>query len=218
MAQANTMGPNVVRAWFDTVLNPLIRGLRTEASALAEGDLTWRYQVRRLVSIVPVREHLIADAWENLDQMLSIHPGCKPALDQHDEQVQILLDAAVRLESALLKSPVFRQSLREVLNTLGGDPGQYFGACPAEEYASLLAEYTINQIRRLPGYYSTAPLWNSHGERFLSMRERDEVKIQSQAAEAAAGDLLRSIHDLLVCLTDLRNRLSLDLDVPIASV
>lgn len=98
MAQANTIGPKrrVVRARFDTVPNPLIRGPRTEASALAEGDLTWRYQVRRLVSIVPVRQHLVADAWDNLDQMLSIHPGCKPALDQHDEQVRVLLDAAVR--------------------------------------------------------------------------------------------------------------------------
>lgn len=59
-----------MRAWFDTVLNPLIRALTTEATVLAHGNLTWKTEVHRLASLVPVREHLVEEAHPNLDQIL----------------------------------------------------------------------------------------------------------------------------------------------------
>lgn len=80
--------PPLVRAWFDTVLNPLIGGLRMEAALLVQGDLTWRAHARRFASLVPVRSHVTAEAWDNLDQFVSIYPETAGRMEDHDRKLQ----------------------------------------------------------------------------------------------------------------------------------
>src|ERR1039458_149255 len=59
MATSVTVSPQIVRAWFDTVLNPLIRALTTEATVLAHRNLTWKTEVLHLglPGEVPVRQN-----------------------------------------------------------------------------------------------------------------------------------------------------------------
>ena len=66
--------PFIIRAWFDTVFNPLIHGLEMELRALDAGNLTWRFNSRRLVTFHPARERLSGEAWPNWEQMFELHP------------------------------------------------------------------------------------------------------------------------------------------------
>src|SRR5713101_8242128 len=51
-------GPNIVRAWFDTVIQPALRGLETEQSFLERKNWTFRFHPLSLEFIGPLREHL----------------------------------------------------------------------------------------------------------------------------------------------------------------
>src|ERR1017187_7145516 len=86
MATSVTVSPQIVRAWFDTVLNPLIRALTTEATVLAHRNLTWKTEVQHLASLVPVREHLVEEAQPNFEQMLSLHPEYNASIAEHDRR------------------------------------------------------------------------------------------------------------------------------------
>ncbi len=51
------VGPNIVRAWFDTVVNPLIRAMTVEQERLERKDWTWRFIPGGLEAIRSVRAH-----------------------------------------------------------------------------------------------------------------------------------------------------------------
>jgi len=101
IATSVTVSSQIVRAWFDTVLNPLIRALTTEADVLARGNLTWKTEVQRLASLVPVREHLVEETHPNFEQMLSLHPEFNAPIAEHDRRLAPLAAACLRLQEAL---------------------------------------------------------------------------------------------------------------------
>src|SRR5271166_1307215 len=100
--------PGLVRAWFDTVLNPLIWSLRTEANLLDRGDFTLRTNVEDFggkplfVSLVPVREHITTDARDNLDQFLTVYPEIKVTIDDHDQKLHVLYERVSAYYTALV--------------------------------------------------------------------------------------------------------------------
>jgi hypothetical protein len=59
-------GPNIVRAWFDTVFRYALRGLESERSFLTGRNWTFRFHTRALEYLGPLVEHLPAKARENL--------------------------------------------------------------------------------------------------------------------------------------------------------
>ena len=62
-------GPNIVRAWFDTVFRFALKGLDSERGFLARKNWTYRFQPPSLEYLGPVREHL-PGAWDNLEQFV----------------------------------------------------------------------------------------------------------------------------------------------------
>src|ERR1022692_1722289 len=104
MAKSVTVSPQIVRAWFDTVLNPLIRALTTEATVLAHRNLTWKTEVQHLASLVPVREHLVEEAQPTCEQRVSLHPEYHACNAGHDRRRGPLAEAGPRLQEALIES------------------------------------------------------------------------------------------------------------------
>jgi hypothetical protein len=47
-----------VRAWFDTIVNPLIDALETEVRFINAGNFTWRFRPTGFEYIRPVRQQL----------------------------------------------------------------------------------------------------------------------------------------------------------------
>jgi hypothetical protein len=216
--QQREVSPNIIRAWFDTVLNPLIYGLRAEAGVLRRGDLTWRFESKRPVSLVPVRS-MVTDAFQdNLEQFLSLHPECAGPMQEHDTALQLLVESCRQLESALVNSKEM-EALFQRLTTpdaLGGrDIAEIFGKVLSFNWLKALAEYIINNVERLPRYYSTAEFWNEHSGEFLMLRQSPEVRPAWESTVSATTRFSQQVDRLIELLKQVRNELSLAAGVPI---
>ncbi|HEV3199988.1 MAG TPA: hypothetical protein VGZ73_18920 [Bryobacteraceae bacterium] len=209
--------PNIVRAWFDTVLNPLVRALRTEAAVLVNGNLTWRCEQRRLASLVPVRSHVPVEAWDNYDQFRGLNPQCEHPIQDHDRRLQVLFNSCETLAARLVDSRALRETFARAVETLppNTDVAAVFGACTPGRYHDVITEYIINNVQRLPGYYSTASFWNDHRQEFLAVRGSDEIRPHWEATVAASHRFAGAVDQLIGILSELRNNLSLSAGVPI---
>src|ERR1700689_850700 len=102
------IGRNIVRSWFDTVINPLLQGLGSERRLLEKQNWTWRFEQLGLLSIALVESSIAYEALDNLDQFLTLGPApiqeCKPMIGMHDELVGYLAGACRALHNALRDS------------------------------------------------------------------------------------------------------------------
>jgi hypothetical protein len=219
------VGPNIVRAWLDTVVNPLLRGLDSERNLLAKENWTWRFEQQSLLSIGSIRSIISFEALDNLDQFLDLGPSSTQAarrlMDQHDERALRLTAACRRFHKTLKNS----QELRKAYGHLGEEdrislrPGQtldsLFGAYPRENHLDVLAEHIVNGTSLLPSYFSTAPLWNQYREELLKIRNASSIrpcwKESKRAGQAPNG----SAKELIDLLRDVRQDLSLEYDLPL---
>lgn len=212
------VGPNIVRAWFDVVINPLLYGLAAERRVLASGNWTWSFERGRLQSAVPVREHVVSEGWDMLEQFLRFRPECRPAIQEHDLQVERLLNACKDFQLALSSSHALQEAFRRAEEELRSQPRgtlvYVFGPVPPERYLDALAEYGVNNVGDLPQHYSTAAFWNAHKHEFLNARQSDEVRPHWEATREAGAQALRAAANLTEVLKTARDELSLEHDVP----
>jgi hypothetical protein len=213
-------GPNIVRAWFDTVFQPALHGLASERSFLTKRNWTWRFNTSSLEYIGPLRARLPGGAADNLDQFLSFHRHCEVFVNEHDTSVLRLQDECRAFHVALVESPrlhdVFREIAIDAPVTLGSDIGSFFGAFHAEkDFIAVLAEDIVNNHETLPGHYANAPLWNKYRTRIVAVVEDPALAAHKQTTMNAGGDLLRDVDNLDSVLRETRSELSVEFDVPI---
>jgi len=92
------IGPRIVRAWFDTVLNPLIEFVELELALLGRRNWTYSFGARTLELIQPVRQRF---SNANLEQILEMNVELSANLETHDAAVERLRSAVTALHSAL---------------------------------------------------------------------------------------------------------------------
>jgi hypothetical protein len=216
--QEREVSPSIIRAWFDTVLNPLLYRLKIEASVLETQYLTWRSRSKGLVSPIAVRSLLTGAVQDNLDQFLSLHPECVAPIQEHDKGLQLLVDRCRDMEFRLINSKEM-QALYQRLTSpeaLGGRSiDEIFRATHPDDRLNVVAEYMINSVNTLPEYYSTAAFWNKYGGEFLMFRNSPEISPVWTATYDAAQRFLQNVKRLIEVLTKVRNDLSLSAGVPI---
>ena len=210
-------GPNIVRAWFDTVFHYALRGLEMELSFMARCNWTFRFKRQTLEYIAPIAEHVPAS--DNLEQFLSFFPGLKRLIKEHDRGAERLLETCSAFHTAIVKSPgfcrVFDSVEADAPTTLGTEFSSHFGAYSArEDFAGILAEYLVNNISNLPDHYSTSRLWNTFCDRFIPVVAMPELAPCRQATESAGQDLFDIVARLTRELKQTRSELSLEFDVP----
>lgn len=213
------IGPNIVRAWFDTVLNPLLPALSFEEECLVRKDWTWRFIPGGLESIRPVRGHLDINARDNLEQFLELHSGVAIGVQVHDKNVVGLSDRCGELQRRLELSPELfstykRLTSPEALSDIGGSLQQFFGAYPPEHQVALIGQYIVNNTGDLPEYHNTARFWNKHKDEFLAVLRHRSVLVHALRTEKAGETLLKSVVFLIRVLKETRLKLSLEHDVP----
>jgi hypothetical protein len=213
------VGPNIVRAWFDTVLNPVLQALTVEQERLERKDWTWRFIPGGLEAIRPVRAHLDISARDNLEQFLQLHSAVNLWTRKHDVQVALLSDKCEQLQHRLEQSPELlriyeRATSPEALSDMGASLREIFGAYPPQDHLALLAQYIVNDTGDLLEYHTTARLWNKHREEFLAVLRHRSVRLHAVATAKAGENLLRSVGLLFRVLKETRLKLSLEYDVP----
>jgi hypothetical protein len=217
--KSSQAGPGIVRAWFDTVINPLLSCLEREQYLLANKNWTWRFRPASLETIRQVRTYVDPEARANLEQFEELHPGIKRERDAHDKLVLALVQNCQHLHKVLVTSADLQDlflhaTSEDSLRNIGLNLRDLFGSYPEPEYRDLLAEYIVNNAGELPSYYSIAPLWNQHRSKFLSILDRPTVRDLWAATIQTGKALMRETDRLSRLLKEIRLRLSLEHDVP----
>ena len=103
-----SVGPNIVRAWFDTVINPLLEALEREQELLGRKNWSWRYLPEQLEYFRPAQAYLSHRTRSNAEQFFDLFPQIKSAVAKHDKAVDALTNACLRLQKSLLDSAALR--------------------------------------------------------------------------------------------------------------
>lgn len=213
------VGERIVRAWFDTVINPLLQKLKWEQTRLQAKNWTWRFQFKHLESIQPVRNMLPDQMLDNLEQFLNFHPAIREDIKFHDDQRTKLLVACQNLQQHLEESDDLRQlysrfTSPDSLHELGTRLEDIFGSYKKpEEHISLIAEYIVNNTGELPSYYTTAPFWNKYRQNFLSLLDTPPIN-QHNRLTLPGEQLLKLSKRLAQLLRGSREHLSIEYDMP----
>lgn len=214
------VGPRIVRAWFDTVFNPLFPSLELEIGLLSKRNWTFSFAPLTLDLIRPIRRYLREDAEANLEQILQLNVELAANAEAHDAGVGTLLSSVRSLFETLAASQQFIDlcgSLMapEKLLEMGiHDMHEIFGAYPASDRFKLIAQNVVNQMSQLPARYSTAKFWNLNREKLLESLALPDVR-ERYASTVQVGQHLVSVSTTLVNqLKEIRLDLSLRYDVP----
>lgn len=212
-------GPNIVRAWFDTVFLHVLRGLARQRGFLQKQNWTYRFHTQSLEYVAPVEAYLPFGAEDNLEQLVSFFPELQPTIATHDEAVANLTERCRELHKAILADPEFEDSFAHlqshVPTTLGRPFVSFFGALSEDgDIRSLLAEYLVNNLGALPGHYATAEVWNRYGENLKAALSGPFVTACRDRSAEAGSRALAAGNQLEEALRETRSHLSLEFDVP----
>jgi hypothetical protein len=212
-------GPNIVRAWFDTVFQYALRGLESERSFLTRRNWTFRFHTRTLEYLGPLVEYLPAGARENLEQFVSFFPKVGEKISEHDICEHQLEESCRAYFAAILDNGDFRKTFESIASeapqALGREFSSHFGAYSSDaDFMGILAEYLINNVETLPSYYSTAELWNRYRDRFPPLVSEPALASFREATEREGRAVLQAVDGLTSLLKETRSALSLRFDVP----
>ena len=218
-ARRGLVGPRIVYAWFQTVINPLLVSLRREQLFLEKKNWTWVFRPGDLEFIRSIREFVPEPALDNFEQFLDLNEDLRVNCDDHDNGVAMLLVQCKLLQMKVEESPRLREiydrlTSQSVLAQLGVTLQDVFGAYPPDDHLSLLAQYVVNHTGPLPDYYRTATLWNPHRNEFLAVLSEPGVAETETETVIAGESLLVAARRLATMLQKKRERLSLQYDVP----
>jgi len=102
--QQKIVGPRIVRAWFDTIINPLLAALDVEKALLEEHNYSWQYYNNSFEWIKKVREHVTPEGCVNLEQFLECNIKMNDPVQKHDADVEDLNKRVVDLHDVLVKA------------------------------------------------------------------------------------------------------------------
>ncbi len=216
---APRIGPHIARAWFDTVLNPLIEFVELELGLLSRRNWTFSFGARTLELIQPVIQRFYN---ANLEQIIQMNVELSANLEAHDAGVENLRGAVASLYDALASNREFVQLCDSLLTAdslrdLGiREVSEIFGAYPPSDRYNLIAQYVVNSTGDLPQHYSTAKFWNRNREIFVQcLTHLPNVREQFPSTIQVAEYLSGISRTLCSQLKNLRQELSLRYDVPI---
>ncbi len=141
--------PNIVRAWFDTVIQPILLGVDREKRFLAAGNYTYRFQPERMDYFDTIESHVGAQYFPNLKQFWSFSLESAQSSVTHDRCLNDLFHACHNYHAGIRTSSKFREVCREIAarvpGEIGGQVSDYFGAYRSEdEFIAVLAENIVN--------------------------------------------------------------------------
>ena len=125
-------GPNIVRAWFDTVFQYVLGRLASERGYLLRRNWTFRFYKRTLEYVASLGEHMPASARANLEQFASFFPEVNDLLEAHDRKVAELTASCAAFHEAIIDNPAFQEVFadveREAPAALSAEFSSHFGA------------------------------------------------------------------------------------------
>lgn len=216
-------GPGLVKAWFGTVINPLLSALHVEQQYLERRNWSWNHWRGKLESILPVADLIGRSMEPNLQQFYEFHPDIRTLADEHDKRVQQLWEQCAALQNILQTDEDMRQLYRkatspEVIEMLKRSGQRVDIAEPEEEGLAVYAEYVINSREMLSSHYTTSGVWNTWRDQFLALQQKPSIDPYYKMALGVGEELGDKVRSLMSRLGERRSELSIEHDVPIVSL
>ena len=205
-------GRERTKAWIYDVINPLLDGLKIEASFLAKGNWTFRRYNRDLEFIRPRRAFLFYQSHANLEDFTLSNPGIQEKLDHRDARREELRKSCDAAFEYLIENPGFELKVSECFDIFAAEaPGETIHLVhPNAEPHEVVAELIVNNVRELPDHYGLHRFWSRFSEELMSFRTGPAL----EQADQAGLELKKSNDDLSIELLKVRSDLASKYDIP----
>jgi hypothetical protein len=199
------------KAWIYSVINPLLEGLRIEATFLAKENWTFRRYNRDLEFIRPVPVLIGYKSRPNLEDLATSKPQTRKAIQRREAQREKLRDGCRAAFDTLAANPDFQREVSEALQAVESErPGETENLThPGVPFHEVIAEVVVNK-GGVPDHAGIYPFWSRFRGQFMSFR----VGAEFDAADQAGRELKDYNDDLERELTQLRSALADEYDIP----
>jgi hypothetical protein len=202
-------GSERVKAWIYVVINPWCEAMEIENQLLATGNTTFRWEAGALEYLRVLADHLAGrSARLILEDLVRGEKGLKEFAQVHDDLVRALEKAAREAHRQLDSDHAFQDSVRHLLKSAPS-------VAPKMDPDTLVkwtAQRVINSGNDVTSRFEDHAFWTHHQKVLLTYREQIPELVKS------AGELQQKNEWLLQQLSDVRNQLVEDHDVPPAFV
>jgi hypothetical protein len=218
------LSPRIVRALFDTVINPLLRALPQEYELLSQRNWTWRFRAESLELIRAIPLYVDDLTRDNLELFGELYPAGQKYFDTHDKGVGQLVMGCSECHAEVKASRTFIEIYERVINPAAlidigiENVSTVFGAYPVENHLDVLAEQVVNNTGSLPAYYPISRLWNRYREEFLNVLAEPAVRVSYDKVLKAGQEIRVNTLPLLTYLKQRRLELSLKYGEPYAAL
>jgi hypothetical protein len=172
------LSKEIVRSWFDTVLNPVYFRLIGVNELLRNRDLTWNGSTKKFTLIDKFSEFIDFNARLNYKQLCQTeYPELVKLNEEYDDSLEELRIASSNLFDKLINSPNLKSLLLSKINEYEKS-GHLQDADYIRKGDSIrwVAEYLINNERQLFSNNVLHPIWNSESEIFFDIFDDIEIK------------------------------------------
>jgi schlafen family protein len=213
----------IVRAWFDTMINPLINNLTDEHRMIRSRRWDWDRYTRTIGGLRPLSSLSV-----NLEQFFLSYPDIRDLLRSHDNAILHLVNSVSAFHETVRDSAELRR-IYEATTTpemirkmVDANPHNYLPANSNDEQIiqsvlgpdepirlATLAQAIVNEIGEIiptsgVGY---APFWNLHRERLVELVRRGPLRDVQESAKDALGELDAAIDRAKHRLEEIREQL-----------
>ncbi len=200
-------GRERAKAWIHSVINPLLDGLRIEASFLAKRNWTFRQHSRDLEFVRPARAFLDYQSRPNWEDFTASNPKIQERLLHRDERREELRKPCSAAFDELIGVKEFQQEVLHCLTVFQQAEGGNLGQVPQ----NVVAELIVNNVAELPDHYSYHRFWSRFGAELL---RRFRIGEGFDHADQAGLELKKSNDDLSAELMKVRSDLAEEYDIP----
>lgn len=239
MRQEHYPSREIVCAWRDHAINPLLSLLGNEKAYLEQRRWEWDRTGRRGLgpNISYISDSKTHSA--NQEQFLESYPKIREAMETHDEAARAvsvccdLLFKTIKESERLFdvyQQAVSSQSLQELrakhpydLQHAESDEElmrKLFNSPENREgHLATFAADIMNKLGEIsPHHRTSAPLWNTYREQFLEVLHCWPVSERRAQADAAREDLLGRVETLITLLKRERSELAKQHGIPVEAI
>ena len=215
----NNIHPKIIRAWFDTVFNPLIDGLEIEIGCIKNNNITWRGLYNSFEMIKPLHLFINYRYHANLEQCTAYFNNVSISIDEHNSALSVFRESCNNLFHLLKDSKQFKdlyfQKVKEFLHNYPGIDDYKANDLKQENNLKFIAEYIINRKGNLDTGYILSPIWNLNMEYFFALLESEELNVSYQNFKEDKKKFAMIVDKISKELKTLRNNLSMQYGEPI---
>lgn len=211
--------PKIARAWLDTVLNPLYKGLSSELYYLDKNNLTWKGINNSFEYMKPIQYMLDFEYSSNFEQMIDFFPNLSSKIDEHDQLLENLKENCTILFEILKFSDelrtLYNQELTKYSNSIGENSKESVIDLSHPHNLRFVAEYIINDRGDLDSSYLLSSIWNNSKNLFKDLLKNEKFQNYVLNKNLSLFQFKNCVIETISDVKIIRNKISFQTGEPI---